>query len=124
MCCYRQIPTNGSGSRKGYPQGEKGNEDGVALSTRKDFTRGDMQEAFSSCIFGPLSVCPSPMLRPVSGEGEYADADFLSAIMGFCGYIGEKMLPGILTTRGYSSASLQHDYAMIMRRTPNNPLRH
>jgi hypothetical protein len=64
------------------------------------------------------------MLRPVSGEGERADADDVSAIMGFCGYIGEKMLHGILTTRGYSSTSLQHDYAMIMRRTPSHPLMH
>jgi hypothetical protein len=64
------------------------------------------------------------MLRPVSGEGERADADFLSAIMGFCGYIGEKMLNGIVTTLGYSATSLQHAYAMIMRRTPHNPLRH
>src|SRR5215813_15261851 len=64
------------------------------------------------------------MLRPVSGEGERADADYLSAIMGFCGYIGEKMLHGILTTLEYSFTSLQHDYAMIMRRTPHHPLRH
>src|SRR5262247_1120720 len=64
------------------------------------------------------------MLRPVSGEGERADAACLSVIMGFCGYIGEKMLHGILTPLGHSATSLQHDYAMIMRRTPSHPLMH
>jgi hypothetical protein len=30
------------------PKDNKRNEDGVSLSTIKDFTRGDIQEAFSS----------------------------------------------------------------------------
>ena len=43
-----KFPRMGQRVGEDIPKDNKRNEDGVSLSTIKDFTRGDIQEAFSS----------------------------------------------------------------------------